>query len=114
MANNKDEQAFIHEARVILNDELGLEIRPDTAFSEWKKALTAGVDRLIRNDFHQLINLLYRLDVSETKLERLLKDNSSTDAAVLITNLIIERQVEKILTRQQFRDTREIDENEKW
>lgn len=80
-----------------------------------KKLLAVRINELIQNDFQKLIAALYRLDVSEEKLKRLLKENSGSDAGLIITDLIIERQVQKIKSRQQFhqRDNN-IDENEKW
>jgi hypothetical protein len=62
-----------------------------------------------------LIAVLYRLDVSEEKLKTLLKESHDVDAGIIITDLIIERQVQKIKSRQQFRSPDiDIDENEIW
>ncbi len=49
---------------------------------------------LISNDFPQLVQLLYRLDVDEDKL-RLLLQKEKTNSATLIANLITERQLQK-------------------
>ncbi len=79
------------------------------------KALAVRINDLIEKDFQQLISILYRMDVSEAKLRSLLKDNPDSDAGLLIAGLMIERQAQKIKSRQQFsqRDN-DIDENEKW
>ena len=80
-----------------------------------KKILAERVNELILNDFQKLISILYRLDVSEEKLKQLLKETLPTDAGIIITDLIIERQIQKIKSRQQFsRPHNDIDENEKW
>jgi len=73
------------------------------------------INELIQSDFQQLILVLYRVDVNEDKLKYLLKENSEENAAIIIADLLIERQYQKIISRQQFnkRDN-EIDENEKW
>ena len=80
-----------------------------------KKQIADRINDLIQTDFQKLISLLYRLDVSEEKLKHLLKENTGADAGLIITDLIIERQIEKIKSRQQFsqRDSN-IDEEEKW
>ena len=80
-----------------------------------KKMLAERINVLIQNDFQKLISILYRLDVSEEKLKFLLKENIESDAGVIITDLIIERQMQKIKSRQQFsqRDDN-IDDSEKW
>jgi hypothetical protein len=80
-----------------------------------KKILAARINELIQLDFQKLISILYRLDVSEKKLKTLLEESSTTDAGYIITELIIERQIQKIKSRQQFRQPdNDIDENEKW
>ncbi|MFI5131412.1 MAG: hypothetical protein ACHQFX_15530 [Chitinophagales bacterium] len=84
-------------------------------FTTNKKMLAERINVLIQNDFQKLISILYRLDVSEEKLKFLLKENIESDAGVIITDLIIERQMQKIKSRQQFsqRDDN-IDDSEKW
>ena len=69
---------------------------------------------IVYHDFHKLVVVLYRVDVSEPKLKKLLQANPQTDAAVIIADLLIERQVEKIKTRESFRGKNDIPEDEKW
>lgn len=76
--------------------------------------LVAYINHLLLHDFNRLIQILYRVDVSEQKLKQLLQDNPKTDAAVIISNLLIERQLEKIKTRSMFRKEDDIDEADKW
>lgn len=77
--------------------------------------LASFINDLIINDFAQLVQMLYRIDISEKKLKQLLTDNADKDAGKIIAEMIIERQLQKIKSRQQFsqRDNN-IDENEKW
>jgi hypothetical protein len=80
-----------------------------------KKKLADKINELVQNDFQKLISILYRLDVSEEKLKHLLKENTQSDAGLIITELIIERQLQKIKSRKQFRRRdNNIDENERW
>jgi hypothetical protein len=114
MVNSNDEQRRIEKVIVALNGQFGLVPRA-IAFDDWKKSLAAEIDRLISTDFPTLINLLYRLDISEQKLKQLLKESAPADAAVIITDLIIERQVEKMLSREKFRGAdNDISEEERW
>ena len=77
--------------------------------------LESAVNELINSDFNQLLQLLYRLDVSEKKIRALLESNQGTDSAPLITDLIIERQVEKIKSRRQFKQRDDtISDEERW
>jgi hypothetical protein len=73
------------------------------------------INQLIETDFHRLISLLYRIDVNEEKLKKLLKDNEKADAGLIIADLIIERQLEKIKSREQFKQKdNDKGEDEKW
>jgi len=78
--------------------------------------LAEKINELITHDFQKLVSILYRMDVSEMKLKQLLKENAGTDAGSIIADLMIERQEQKIKSRQQFKNRH--DENssddEKW
>jgi hypothetical protein len=80
-----------------------------------KQALIEKINDLITTDFQKLVSILYRMDVSEPKLKQLLNENVGTNAALIITDLMIERQEQKIISRQQFRKKDEnISDDEKW
>ena len=65
---------------------------------------------ILKNSF----TILYRLDVSEKKLKSTLA-SSSSNAGMLIAEMIIERQVQKIKTREQFRQQNSnFSDEEKW
>jgi len=80
-----------------------------------KQVLVEKINELINNDFQKLVSILYRMDVSEIKLKKLLNENAGTNAAIIIVELMIERQAEKIRSRQQFNKSDEnINDDEKW
>ena len=99
----------------LLNKELAIEIPENEDYQELYAELAAYINNLIKNDFDKLITYLYRVDVNEEKLKTLLQQNPQEDAGNIIATLIIERQQQKIKTRQQFsqRDN-DFDEEEKW
>ena len=66
-------------------------------------ALTFYINHLIQNDFQKLVSLLYKIDVDEGKLKRILRENPGKDAADIIAHLIIERELQKIETRKLFK-----------
>lgn len=79
------------------------------------EGLSAYINSLILKNFDELIYVLYRVDVSEHKLKTLLKENNKTDAGAMIATLIIERQIQKIKSRQEHRrDNNIIDDEESW
>ena len=99
----------------LLNKELPIEIEGQKSFSEIHSQLSAYVNTLIKNDFDKLITYLYRIDVNEQKLKSLLQQNPDEDAGNMIATLIIERQEQKIKSREQFnKQDNNFDEEEKW
>ena len=77
--------------------------------------LVEDINQLILNDFEKLIQLLYRIDVSETKLKEVLQKNPNTDAGIIIAKLIVERQLQKIKTAASFSQNSDSESaDEKW
>lgn len=76
-----------------------------TEQEEHKKELAAYLNQLLQSDFPALVQVLYRVDVSEKKLKSVLTDNPQADAGDLLAELMIERQKEKAATRQTLRPT---------
>jgi hypothetical protein len=77
--------------------------------------LAEEINGLIRKDFNQLVQILYRIDVNEARLKQVLKDNPNEDAGKIIAALIIERQLQKIKSRQEFKQQKDNYTNEeKW
>lgn len=86
-----------------------------TSTGEIRRQLSIAITEMILSDFDKLVMLLYRLDINETKLRKILNENPSNDAGNMMADLIIERQFQKIKSRQQFnqRDNN-ISDEEKW
>ena len=72
------------------------------------------INNLLLNDFNKLVHVLYRVDISEQKLKQLLQKNPTTDAAVIIAELLIARQQQKIATKQSFKANENIADEDKW
>lgn len=98
-----------------IRHSLSIDMPEDISLEMLKEKLADYINQLIQADFDKLVSLLYRLDINETKLKSLLKENPGEDAGKIIADLIIERQLQKIKSRQQHskRDDN-IAEDEKW
>jgi len=72
------------------------------------------INHLLLNDFNKLVQVLYRVDVSEQKLKQLVQKNPETDAALIITDLLIERQAQKMKTKRSFKADDNIADEDKW
>ena len=87
----------------ILNQKIGIDLPGNIDTDELHAALRGVINDLIQHDFQRLVSILYRVDVEENKLKKILKEQQGTDAAEIITSLIIERERQKIETRKKFR-----------
>ena len=81
----------------IVNDSFSLQSN-ETNFVDF---LTEKINFLIVNDFNKLIFILYRADINEHKLNRLLAENKKEDAGKIIAALFVQRQLEKIKSRKE-------------
>ncbi len=98
-----------------INQSLEVNLPHTISLEELRQKLVLHVNHLINHDFEKLVFYLYRIDVNENKMRHLLDQREGENAAILIADLIIDRQLEKIKSRQQFRQQdNDIDENEKW
>lgn len=70
------------------------------------------INNLILTNFERLVQLLYRIDVSEAKLKYLLKENPGEDAGRIIALLIIERQIQKIKFKKEMSESERDDGGE--
>jgi len=103
---------YITEARETLGKELSIQ---SCSGEQWMEMLALRINELIANDFSRLIEILYRMDVDESKIRKVLKEHPLEDPGRIIGELIVERQVEKIKSRQNFSSNdSQIDEDEKW
>jgi len=98
-----------------INNSMAIAASPGISLDDLQQLVTVHVNSLIQNDFQKLITVLYRVDVSEFKLKQLLQENRGEDAGKIIGGMIIERQIQKIKTRQQFSSGgNDFSSEEKW
>jgi len=94
MWSNSNEKKLLEEVLVLENPE-------DLKNEDILNKLAEEINQLILVNFERLVQLLYRIDVSEMKLKILLKENPDQDAGKIIASLIIERQLQKIKSKNE-------------
>ena len=105
----------LREIEKLITDEMSMAVRPSANFEDLKIVLAEKYNELINTDFPRLIQLLYRIDINETKLKTVLKENLGENAGILLAELTIERQLQKIRSKQQYHKPGEnISDDEKW
>lgn len=96
-----------------LSEDLQMDLPSGKSLDELKSVITDRINYLINADFDKLLRILYAVDVSEMQLKNNLQQGN-VDAGAVIAQLIIDRQLQKIKTREQYRTSRDIPEDEKW
>jgi hypothetical protein len=70
-------------------------------FDEIRAWLVYQVDYLLTHNTERLQWVLYRIDIDELKLKKILLSNEEKPVAEIIADLIIARQIEKYQLRKQ-------------
>lgn len=79
-----------------------------------KDQLIIYINDLINHDFEKLIYYLYRIDVHEQKIKQLLQQHEGENAAEILAQLIIDRQLQKIKFKKEFQSPPADNDEEKW
>jgi hypothetical protein len=89
-------------------------IQTEQVNDSFKMILASKINELMLTDFSALVQLLYRIDISEKKLKEVLESHQSEEAANVIAGLVIERQLEKLRLRKQYGIKNDIPEDDRW
>lgn len=73
--------------------------------------LEQRISVLLERNAEDFFQLMYRIDIAEDKLQTILH---SADAVTELAKLIYERQMQKIISRQQFSKPPDTDNDLKW
>jgi hypothetical protein len=77
-------------------------VKPD--MEDLHKALSNAICHMLFHDYQKLLNLLYRIDVSEKKFQEAFQEGSSKLVSGKISRMIIEREFEKAIYREKYRN----------
>ena len=111
MNQNENLNELVNEME---KSELPIHCKINITLDELRLLLAEHIHTLITKDFSRLIAILYRLDISEKKLKELLQHQSQNDAGLIIADMIIERQLQKIESRKKFNRNDDIAPDDKW
>ena len=102
------------QVAIYLRDHWSIALNEQLSMEEIKEKLSARINELANNDFAGLINMLYAVDIDEARLKLLLKENEEMDAGNIISELIIERQLQKIRSRKNMKQDNRASDEERW
>lgn len=97
---------FIATKAQIIKD-LGIDlhtpaIEQATDYDQLTHALHRSLDHLLRGAKPRLMQLIYRVDISEARLGRELENLSADEAALRLAHLMVERERQKIELRRRM------------
>ena len=72
------------------------------SLDEFKKFLAEKLKVLLEEKFDTLVNVLYRIDINESKLSKLFSGKNHDAIPSVLADLIIERQLQKIRLRKMY------------
>jgi hypothetical protein len=72
------------------------------AYNELFDQLTETVKMLLNENAQKLFSLLYTIDISESSVQRGLREMKDLPVHDALTHLILERELKKVLTREYF------------
>ena len=73
------------------------------AFNELLYQLSPIIDNLLDRNYNGLLNLLYRIDIPENKVAQLSVQNDFQSLAEALSDLIIRRELQKIVIRKHYK-----------
>src|SRR5574337_35551 len=78
-------------------DLFGIEVRfsgnPDNAYNELLYQISPHIARMIESNYKKLLNLLYRIDVNESKISAIVNDTTVNSLSEAIADLVIKREL---------------------
>jgi 6-pyruvoyl-tetrahydropterin synthase len=75
-----------------------------TTLEAFKEYLAERLADLLEKKYETLINILYRIDVNENKLAELFSAKNRENLPEKLAEMIIERQLQKVRFRQQYKN----------
>ncbi len=110
--DNKEIEIYFNNQQVIdqllrqLEKDLELELNSlycqfenENLFKKLHDLILPFVEKNIQQNYGNFISKLYRIDVSEEKINLALQNKSTKDYANVITDLILQKEMQKIITR---------------
>ncbi len=73
------------------------------AYEELFKQVQPHIEHLMNKDYQRFVNVLYRIDINEQQLKRKLEENTSESSSEIISDLIIKRELQKVVIRNYYK-----------
>lgn len=79
-----------------------LEAAALTDLEALRQALAVRISEWLDNDFSRLLNVMYRLDVSEAQFNAVLTSGNPKTVPLQLADLVLKREFQRIETRKKY------------
>ena len=73
-------------------------------FEKLRNKVKHVIDHLLQTDFEKLLNIMYRLDIDESKFKAVISGTYGNDVSGKLAEFVIERELKKMETRKRYKD----------
>ena len=88
-------------------DMFGLEIKFSgnafNAYEELFEQIEPQINKLISSNQTKFMGILYRIDLSDVQIKKAVQENTSEPFSAIVTDLIIKRELQKVVIRNHFK-----------
>jgi hypothetical protein len=88
-------------------DMFGMEVRFSgsayNAYEELFNQIEPHIKKLIDSNHSKFMGILYRIDLNDEQIRKAVNDNSSESFSEIITDLIIKRELQKVVIRNHYK-----------
>lgn len=88
-------------------DMFGLEVKFSgnayNAYEELFEQIEPHINKLITHNQSKFMGILYRIDVSDVQVKKAIDANASESFSEIITDLIIKRELQKVVIRRHYK-----------
>jgi hypothetical protein len=92
-------RAILSGTKSLLNQHFGTTEFKASTLDGLHMQTAAAVCHLLRNNLSKLLQILYRIDVDEQKVRKVMASQTTAEVADNMAHLIIKRELQKVQTR---------------
>ncbi len=98
--NEEDQNAL--EAYEIIANQYSLPSVSELTKDEILRLLKNSLLKLLETDFQALVNLMYRLDVSEENFQSAMTGNDNGNIAQRLAGIVLEREIQRFMWKKKY------------
>ncbi len=88
-------------------DMFGFEIKFSgsvyNAYEELFEQIEPHISELVNSNLQKFMSILYRIDLSDEQIKKAVNDNSSEPFSAIVSDLIIKRELQKVVIRNHYK-----------